>query len=119
MWVHLPAGGAVDMRDFAKDFLVALDGAPHFALGPFGVGLLDTVLPPDVVPAMDADLEFGVARAEQDVEAAPADVRPRQQCAVHQCLDAVMADHRGARYLAEEAGPKHALDGAASVIGAQ
>jgi hypothetical protein len=85
--IHLPAGGTVSMRLDAEDLGIALVSAPHFQLCPGHVSSGDTILPLDVIPAMDGGLEAGLRRATHDVGAAAADIRSGQQCAVHQCLD--------------------------------
>jgi hypothetical protein len=66
---------------------IALVSAPHFELGPGHVGSGHTVLPLDVIPAVDRGFEAGVAPCAHDVGAAAADIRAGQQRAVHQGLD--------------------------------
>jgi len=63
--------------------------------------------------------ETFVTGVAQDVAAASADIRPRQQGAIEQGGEAVMRYHRGALTLAKEALAEYAFDGAAGVIGAE
>jgi hypothetical protein len=103
----------------AEYFDVALVRAPHLGFRPGGVRACDPVLPLDVVPAVDRRFEAGIARRAHDVGAAAADVRARQQGAIHQRLDAVARNDGGTLQLLDEAGAKRAPDGAAGVIGAE
>ena len=119
MGIHLPAGGAVAGRIRAENLREALVCSAHLTFGPGRVGVLHAVLPLHVIPAVDRGFEAGIARRAQDIGAAPADIRPRQQRAVHQGLDPIVRHHGGALHLFHEAGAEHALDGASGVIGAE
>jgi len=86
---------------------------------PLGLGRADVILPDTVVPGMDAAFETGVPGCAHEVGAGLADVRRRQQGAVHQGLEAVVFHHRGARDLAEEARTEDLLQRPAGVVGAE
>jgi len=93
-------------RRLAEDFMKARIGALHGFSGPFGTALPHVVLPDAVVPGVDAAFEAGIARRPHGRGTGFTDIGRRQQGAVHQGFDAVVLDHRGARYLAEKPGRK-------------
>ena len=118
--VHLPAGGAVRERRRRRRCRCSdRRRAASRRASTRRSRVRDAVLPADVVPAVDADLEAGVARRAHHVAGAPADVGPGQHGAVQQRLQAVVLHDRRAAHLAEEARPEHALDRAPGVIGAE
>src|SRR5438046_7514912 len=78
MHVHLPARGTVRQRRLFEDFGKPLAREMHLLSGPFGAGAVEPVLPLDVVPAMDADVEALIAYAAHDVARPSADVGSRQ-----------------------------------------
>src|SRR5205085_2386325 len=96
-----------------------LAGEIHLLGGPVGAGAIEPILPFDVVPAMDADIEALVANAAHHMACPPAYVGAGQQSAVKQRFDAVVLDHRRPLHLAEEARTKHAFDRAPGVIGSE
>ena len=64
----------------------------------------------------ELDFEPGIAHIAQDIGAAPADVGPRQHGPVEQGDDAVVFEHRGARYLFHEAWVKRTPHCAPGVV---
>src|SRR3954467_4061612 len=86
--VGLPACRAPGFRIGAKHLAKARTGELHLALGPRRVPARDEVLPLDVVPAMDADLEACIAHPAHDLRAARADVRAGQEGSIEEGLDA-------------------------------
>src|SRR3989338_2972477 len=108
--VRLPTGGGMGMRRFAENLLVTFHRALQLAPCPRFILVRHMILPADMVVAMNAGLEARIAHAAHNVGAFPADVRPGQQRAVQQGLDAVMLHHLSARYLAEKTGTEPALD---------
>ena len=103
----------------AEDVGVAIAGSLHLGARPCGVRGGDAVLPADVVPRMDADLESGIAGRAHHVAGAPSDVGSGQHGAVEQGLHAVVAHDRRAAHLAEKSRPEHAPDRAPGVIRAE
>ena len=97
----------------------AVERLLHHLPGPGRVALLHLVLPDPMVPGVDAAFMAGVAHRAHLRGAGLADVGRRQQHAVHQGLQAVVFQHRSARHLAEEAGPKYLAQRPAGVVGAE
>src|SRR5450759_5875094 len=78
MHVHLPAGGAVRQRGLLEDVGKPRACKLHLLTRPHGAGAVEPVLPLDVVPAMDADVEALIAYAAHDVARPSADIGSRQ-----------------------------------------
>src|SRR5271169_6356945 len=119
MAVSLPACGGMSFGCLAENPGEPVHSELHLSPRPLGSLARNVILPADVVITMDANFESRVAHATHDVRAFAPDVRPRQQRAIQQRLDAVMFQYRGASDLAEEAGTEHALDGAPGVVSAK
>src|ERR1700746_49265 len=86
-------------------------------ISPLGPTDGDTILPGDVVPGMQTDVEAVVANATHDVARAAADVGPGKERSIQERPHPVVADDRGSLHLAQKAWAEHALDGAAGVVG--
>src|ERR1700694_4444283 len=117
MHIHLPARRAVCQRRLFEDFSKHLACEMHLLTGPVGTRPIKPVLPLDVVPTVDADIEALVANAAHHVTSSPAYVRARQQRPVEQSFDAVVLDHRSPLHLAEKPGSKYPFDRTPGVIG--
>src|SRR6185503_153632 len=119
MAIHLPARGAMDSRLLAEDFLEALAGKIHLPACPLRIGLGDLVLPQHVIPGMDAGFKAHIPGVAHDTGALASDIRRRQQGAVQQGFDPIVAQYGSPAHLAQEAGSKYTGDRAAGVIGAE
>ncbi len=117
--IHLPAGGAVRGRGRAEHRFETLPRPPHLRARPCGVARAHVVLPVDVVPGMDAAFVAGAARRAHRLGRAQADVRARQQHAIHQRAQAVVRDHRGTRHLAQKSRAEHAPQRPAGMVGSE
>ena len=79
--------------------------------------LTDPLLPEGVIEsAVDAYLETGIFDRPHRVGATFSDIRPREQCAIKQRLEAVMFQYRSARNLFHETGTERPLDCAAGMV---
>ncbi len=114
--VHLPAGGAVHLRGAAEDVAIAVGSELQLTAGPVGIFAHHVVLPEDVIPGVHAGFMAGAVGVSHGICGASADVRAGQQCAVQQGFQAIVAGHRCALNLGEEAGAKHPLERAPGVI---
>src|SRR5438132_13906261 len=79
MDVHLPSRGAVRAWLGFEDVDETLARVLHLFRGPPRIRSEHAVLPLDVVPAMDAHLESGIANVSHHVGASASDVRARKQ----------------------------------------
>jgi len=100
--VHLPARGAVRARRRIEDLDEALARARHLAARPQRIASPHVVVPQHVVPGVQAALVARDAAAAHRRRGAQTDRRPRQQHPVEQRGQAVVAQHRGARHLAQK-----------------
>src|SRR6185295_8407827 len=116
MPIHLPASGAMDARRFAEDFLKAFAGEFHLPLRPLRICASHIVLPQHVIPGVDADFEARIPRIAHDLRAFTPDVRARQQRAVEQGFDTVMAYHGSAAHFAQKTISKYARNRSASMV---
>ncbi len=100
----------------AEDLPETLRRECHLRLRPFGIRASHAVLPPDVVPRVDADLESLVAHTAQDRRAALADIRAGKHGAIEQGTQSVVRNDGRASHFLHETGTKRALDGAPGVV---
>ena len=117
--VGLPACRAPSFCIGAKHLAKTRTGQLHLVLGPGRVPAGDKVLPFDVVPAVDADLEARIAHAAHGLRAPRADVRAWKERAVEQRLDPVVLDDGRSAHLGEKAGAEDAPQRATGVVGAE
>src|SRR5260221_7089881 len=116
MFGHLPAGGTMGFGGLFVNIAKAVLRGLHFAPGPCFAGVDDAILPFHMIPGVDAAFETIIQGTAQDIRAATANVRTRQDRAVEQGGEAVMLDDGSTLDLAQEALAEHPLDRPARVI---